>query len=183
MAESIHHVAAVFCGSKDGSNPVYRQHAVRMASLLCANGIPVVYGGGGRGLMGAVAETVLAHKGRITGVMPRILADVEHQHMGLTELIVTEDMHQRKRTMYERCTFAIVLPGGFGSMDELFEMLTWNQLNIHDKRIHLLNSAGYYDHLVGHMRNMESCGFLYDKISDRILIHDEPEGVIRSLMT
>lgn len=181
MEESHEHVAAVFCGSKDGSDPVYREHAVRMATLLCSHGIPVVYGGGGKGLMGAVADTVLAHEGRITGVMPRMLVDVEHQHQGLTDLVITEDMHQRKRMMYDRCTFAVILPGGFGTMDELFEMLTWNQLSIHDKRIHLLNSGGYYDHLIGFMRKMEESAFLYDRVSQRIVFHDDPESVIRSL--
>ena len=181
MTDSHKHVAAVFCGSKDGSKPLYRAHAVRLAALLCAKGIPVVYGGGGKGLMGAVADTILEHRGRITGVMPRMLVDVEHQHQGLTDFLITEDMHQRKRMIYDRCTFAVILPGGFGTMDELFEMLTWNQLSIHDKRIHLLNSGGYYDHLIKHMHGMEDGGFLYDRVSDRILIHEEPESILDAL--
>jgi uncharacterized protein (TIGR00730 family) len=181
MTDTHNHVAAVFCGSRNGTKPAYRAHAMHLATLLCEKGIPVVYGGGGKGLMGAVADTVLAHNGRITGVMPRMLVDVEHQHQGLTDFLITEDMHQRKRIMYEQCTFAVVLPGGFGTMDELFEMLTWNQLSIHDKRIHLLNTEGYYDHLIGHMRHMEEDGFLYDSVTNRILIHEEPEGVLRAL--
>jgi uncharacterized protein (TIGR00730 family) len=175
------HVAAVFCGSKDGGDPMFKGHAVRLAALLCSNGIPVVYGGGGKGLMGAVADTVLSHNGHITGVMPRMMIDVEHQHQGLTDLVITEDMHQRKRMMYDRCTFAVILAGGFGTLDELFEMLTWNQLSIHDKKIHLLNSGGYYDHLIAHMRRMEESGFLYGKVEDRILFHSDPESVIRAL--
>ena len=181
MRDQENTVAPVFCGSRDGNEPVYREHATRLGGLLASHGIPVVYGGGGKGLMGALADAVLAHGGAITGVMPRILVDVEHQHQGLTDLVITEDMHQRKRILYERCTLAIVLPGGFGTLDELFEMLTWNQLSIHDKGIHLLNSGGYCDHLIGHMRRMEGAGFLYDRVSDRIRVHDDPESILSTI--
>lgn len=172
---------AIFCGSKNGNDPVYVAHAKALAEGLAQAGIDIVYGGGGKGIMGAVADAQLAAGGRITGIMPGILRDREHQHDGLSELIVTTDMHERKRTMYERCDAAIVLAGGFGTLDELFEMLTWNQLSIHDKRIFLLNSAGFYDHLVAYMHHLEKSGFLYDRVSDRICICATPAEIIVEL--
>ena len=148
---------------------------------LAKAGINIVYGGGGKGLMGAVADGHLAAGGRITGVIPSILRDREHQHQGLSELIVTRDMHERKRTIYERCDAAIILPGGFGTLDELFEMLTWNQLSIHDKRIFILNTEGFYDHLIAHLQHMEREAFLYDKVSDRICVCGSPAAVLAEI--
>jgi len=112
-------------------------------TLLAAHGITLVYGGGSKGLMGALADAAMAGGGQVIGVIPELLLQWEHQHEGITELIVVPDMHTRKRQMYERCDAAVVLPGGYGTLDELFEMLTWNTLNIHSKQIYLLNSGGY----------------------------------------
>jgi uncharacterized protein (TIGR00730 family) len=173
--------AAVFCGSRPGVDPLYVAHAQTLGRLLALRGIGIVYGGGGRGMMGAVADAHLAAGGRVTGIIPRLLADVEHQHTGLSELVVTADMHERKRMMYERCDAAIILPGGFGTLDELFEMLTWNQLSIHDKRISVLDTGGFYTHLMEHLRHLERTGFLYDRVGDRIGCHGTPEALVDAL--
>ena len=137
--------------------------------------INLVYGGGSVGLMGCIADEVMKGEGKVIGVIPQVLVDWERQHRGITQLIVVPDMHVRKKQMYESCDAAIILPGGFGTMDELFEMLTWNQLSIHDKRIFILNSAGYYDHLMAHIYHMKREGFLYEQVADRIQLIDHPD--------
>lgn len=165
---------AVFCGSQSGVNPIFIQHTAELGKLLAMLGIKLVYGGGKKGLMGTIADSVLKHDGQVMGVIPKILTEWEQQHDGLTELAVVPDMHSRKKMMYEMSDAAIILPGGFGTMDELFEMLTWNQLKIHDKKIYLLNSAGYYDAMIQFLRTAEKENFLYEPISERILICRNP---------
>lgn len=166
---------AVFCGSKPGNNPMYRQHAKELGHILAQKNIAVVYGGANKGIMGTLANAVLEKQGKIIGVMPKVLVDWEHQHSGLTELYEVADMHVRKAMLYEKCDAAIVLAGGYGTMDELFEMLTWNQLSIHDKKIFILNTAGFYDHLIMHLKKMEEEKFLYDNILERITIISSPQ--------
>jgi uncharacterized protein (TIGR00730 family) len=165
---------AVFCGSKSGANPLFEAHATELGHIMAAHGIELVYGGGNKGIMGAVANAVLERGGRVTGIIPQLLLEWEHAHDGLTELIVVEDMHIRKKLLYEKCDAAIILPGGFGTLDELYEMLTWNQLNIHSKEIYILNSAGFYDALILHMHKMQDEQFLYDKVEDRITVISAP---------
>ena len=127
-------IIAVFCGSKSGSDPRYLADASLLVKLLALKGYNIVYGASSKGMMGALANQAIEHGAQVIGVIPEVLLAWEQQHSGLTELIVTKDMHIRKKTMYETCVAAIVLPGGFGTLDELFEMLTWNQLSIHDKK-------------------------------------------------
>lgn len=177
---SIHSVA-VFCGSKSGNNPLYEEHATELGKLLAAKGLVIVYGGGKKGIMGSLANSILEHKGKATGVIPKILIEWEHQHEGLTELVISENMHQRKKLMYELCDAAIILPGGFGTLDEFFEMLTWNQLNIHNKKIYILNSSNFYAHLIQHMYSLEQQGFLYDNIDERITICSSPQELVDKL--
>lgn len=165
---------AVFCGSKNGNNPLFCIHAKQLGSLLAENNITLIYGGGNKGMMGAVANSVLEKNGKVIGIMPKMLCTIEHQHKGLTEMFEVEDMHSRKRMLYEKCDAALILPGGYGTMDEFFEMLTWNQLNIHDKKIFVLNTSGFYDHLVLFIQKMEVEGFLYHKIVDRLEIVSTP---------
>lgn len=167
----------VFCGSKSGANPLYEQHAKELGYLLAANNTRLIYGGGNRGLMGAVANAVLEKGGNVTGIIPEILNQWEQQHDEITELIVVENMHVRKRLLYEKADAAIILPGGFGTMDELFEILTWNQLSIHNKPIFILNSAGYYDHLIQHMQLMFTQGFLYTSVEDAVKIVNSPSEI------
>jgi len=173
---------AVFCGSRDGADPLYVQHAYQLGKIMADRNIRLVYGGGNKGLMGAVANAVMDNAGHVIGVIPRILTEWEHQHQGITDLRVVDDMHVRKKMMYELCDAAVILPGGNGTMDELFEMLTWNTLNIHNKKIILLNSAGYYDHLVAHIDMMDRQGFLYNNWRERLLICDDPASAIAFLV-
>jgi hypothetical protein len=169
---------AVFCGSKSGDDPLFCEHATQLGYLLAQKNITLIYGGGNKGIMGAVANAVLEKKGRVTGIMPTILTGIEHQHYGLTEMIEVPDMHTRKRILYEKCDAALILPGGYGTMDEFFEMLTWNQLNIHDKTIFILNTSGFYDHLIAFLHTMEDNHFLYHKIVDRLTIVSSPEELV-----
>jgi uncharacterized protein (TIGR00730 family) len=111
------------------------QKRQRLAVILADNQVELIYGGGKKGLMGVVADTVMEKGGIVRGVIPQVLIEWEHQHENISELVVTDDMHLRKRKMYELCDAAIILPGGFGTLDELFEILTWNQLSIHDKKV------------------------------------------------
>ncbi len=173
---------AVFCGSRSGNNPLYEQHAAELGKLIALAGITLIYGGGNSGIMGTIANAQLQNDGKVIGVIPEVLIEWEHQHEGLTELLVVEDMHTRKKLMYSKCDATILLPGGFGSLDEFFEMLTWNQLKIHSKRIGILNSGGFYDHLIVHLKNLELDGFLYDKLEDRIFIADTPEELMLLLL-
>ena len=168
---------AVFCGSKSGANPLFEKHAVILGNILAEKNITLIYGGGNKGIMGAVANAVLEKNGKVTGIIPQLLTDREHSHQGITELIIVDNMHVRKKMLYEKCDAAIILPGGFGTLDELFEMLTWNQLNIHNKEIFILNSAGFYDHLIAHAKMMQQENFLYDKIEDRITVLSSPDEI------
>lgn len=172
---------AVFCGSKSGSNPLFEEQARQLGKMLAGKKITLIYGGGNKGIMGALANAVLENKGRVMGIIPSILKDREHHHEGITELIIVDNMHTRKKMLYEKCDAAVILPGGFGTMDEFFEMITWNQLNIHDKKIFILNTAGFYDHLLSMAQVMQKEGFLYDPIEDRLVILRSPEELIHYL--
>ena len=172
---------AVFCGSKSGNNSLFEKEARELGHLLAAQKITLIYGGGNKGIMGAMANAVLEKNGRVTGIIPEILKDREHHHEGITELIIVENMHTRKKMLYEKCDAAIILPGGYGTMDEFFEMITWNQLSIHDKRIFILNTAGFYDHLLAHAAIMQNEGFLYDSIEDKMVVLGTPGELLNYL--
>jgi uncharacterized protein (TIGR00730 family) len=134
----------VFCGSKSGNHPKYENQAKVIGQLLAQHQIQLIYGGGNKGIMGAIANSCLDNGGKVVGIIPKVLLEWEAQHNGLTELIVTENMHARKLQLYERADMALVLPGGMGTFDELFEMLVWNNLEIHDKKIIIFNYDGIY---------------------------------------
>lgn len=172
---------AVFCGSRSGNDPLYEQHARELGRLLGERNITLVYGGGNVGLMGTVANAALDAGGKVVGVIPDVLVQWERQHTGISELHVVADMHVRKKMMYELCDAAVVLPGGNGTMDEMFEMLTWNALNIHDKKIILLNSAGYYNHLIGHINHTQLQGFLHEDWRSHFLIFGTPAELVSAL--
>src|SRR3954463_4214384 len=116
---------AVFCGSQPGDNPLYEQHAKELGTYMGKNNLTLIYGGGRKGLMGAVADAVMNNGGKVVGVIPEVLIGWEHQHTGITDLQVVADMHERKKIMYDKCDAAIILAGGYGTLDEMFEMLTW----------------------------------------------------------
>ena len=172
---------AVFCGSQSGANPLFEQHAAELGKYLGLNNIALIYGGGNKGLMGAVANAAMEAGGKVTGIIPEILIGWEHQHTGITDLQIVADMHSRKKIMYDLCDAAIILPGGYGTLDEMFEMLTWNTLKIHSKKIILLNTAGFYDHLIEHIRKMQQLQFLYENWEERILVYETAAEIISFL--
>jgi len=169
---------AVFCGSKIGNNPVFNQHAEQLGIIMAENNVKLIYGGGSAGLMGIIADSVMKNKGKVTGIIPKLLLEWEVQHRGITELIISDDMHERKKTIYSLCDAALILPGGFGTLDELFEIVTWNQLTIHDKEIYILNSGGFYDYLIQHIHKMKEENFLYEDAIKRITIVNEPDELL-----
>ena len=172
---------AIFCGSRAGNNVLYQNEATALGRLLAQKGIQMIYGGGKNGLMGCVADAVMESGGTVRGVIPQVLVEWETSHQNISELLVVEDMHQRKRKMYDLCDAAIILPGGFGTLDELFEILTWNQLSIHDKKVFVLNSGGFYNHLLAHLQLLTTEGFLYGNLPEQITIVQSPDDLVTFL--
>jgi uncharacterized protein (TIGR00730 family) len=171
----------VYCGANEGSHPAYREAAIETGRLLARENIALVYGGGSVGLMGIIADTVLQSGGKAIGVIPRFLDAKEIGHKSLTEMHVVNSMHERKAVMERLCDAAIALPGGFGTMDEIFEMLTWAQLGLHRKPLGLLNVNGYYDHFIAHLDKMVEDGFLKSANRSLLIISDSIEGLITLL--
>jgi uncharacterized protein (TIGR00730 family) len=165
---------AVFCGSKTGNNPVFEEQTRRLGALLAEKNITMVYGGSNKGLMAAAANASLEKNGKVIGIIPELLKTSENMHEGLSEIHITTSMHSRKLMLYEKCDAAIILPGGYGTLDEVFEMLTWNQLNIHSKKIFILNSSGFYDHLVAHIKKMHDEDFLYNHPDEQMVVINDP---------
>jgi uncharacterized protein (TIGR00730 family) len=150
---------AVFCGSRSGHDPALREAAVALGFGLAARGIRLIYGGGRVGLMGAVADAVLAGGGLVTGVIPEFLTRMEVAHTGLTELHITDSMHSRKRMMFELADAFVTMPGGYGTLDETVEIATWRQLGLHDKPVLLCNAGGWADPLLAALRATVAQGF------------------------
>lgn len=161
---------AVFCGSSAGTDPVFEKEAYQLGKTLALRGIRLVYGGAKVGLMGAVANGALDSGGHVVGVIPTFLQSVEIAHTRLPELIVVDTMHERKAKMDALSEGIIALPGGFGTMEELFEMLTWGQLGLHKKPVGLLNTAGFYDDLLALAGKMVAKGFLKPVNRDMLLM-------------
>jgi uncharacterized protein (TIGR00730 family) len=162
----------VYCGSSSGSHPEYTDQARVFGTDMARRGITLVYGGGKVGLMGVVANAVLAGGGKVIGVIPRQLVELEVAHPGLSELVVVETMHQRKTRMYELSDAFVALPGGFGTMDEMFEMLTWAQLGLHRYPCAFLDVRGYYRSLSAMMNHMVSEGFVRPGQRDSVWFGD-----------
>ena len=165
---------SVFCGSQVGRLPEYEQAARELARVLVAHDVELVYGGGHVGLMGALADAMLAAGGRVTGVIPRHLMRPEVAHQGLTELIVVDSMHTRKRTMAERSDAFIVLPGGYGTLEEMFEMVTWLQLRLQAKPVGIINVEGYYDELLRFVKHCAREGFIRRSDWDLVIVEHSP---------
>lgn len=172
---------AVYCGSSSGSDKIFADKAFETGKLLAQNNIELVYGGAKVGLMGAVADGVLANDGKATGVLPHFLAEKELQHIRLTEIIFVETMHERKAKMSELSDGFIALPGGFGTMEELFEMLTWAQLSLHKKPIGILNINGYYDSLVEFILTMYENGFLKEEYLDLLIVSENVQDLLQQM--
>src|SRR6266702_2819341 len=152
----------VYCASGPGTNPTFVQAARVFGRILAENGIRLVYGGGSVGLMGALAESVLDHGGIVTGVIPDFLVNREHMLLRAQERVITRDMHERKRIMFERADAFVALPGGVGTLEELVEQLTWAQLGRHKKPILIANVKGFWDSLIDVFAHMDRSGFIYD---------------------
>jgi uncharacterized protein (TIGR00730 family) len=151
---------AVFCAAADGARPEYRSVAEQLGRTLAERGIGLIYGGGRTGLMGAVADAALAAGGHVVGVIPHVLVDLEVAHHGVTELHVTETMHTRKALMSEKADAFLILPGGYGTFEEMFEVLAWQTLKLHAKPVVLLNVAGFYDTMLAFLDICEREGML-----------------------
>jgi uncharacterized protein (TIGR00730 family) len=173
----------VFCGSNPGVLPEYRAAAEMLARQIVEAGCTLVYGGGRVGLMGVIGDAAMAAGGRVIGVTPRRLVEKEVAHAGLTELHVVESMHERKAMMAGLSDAFIALPGGLGTFEEFFEVLTWSQLGYHAKPCGLLNVAGYYDQLLGFLDHCVAQGFVHPKHRGMVLTDDEPARLIDQLET
>ena len=172
----------VFCGSSTGSRPEYAAAGRAFGTLLAQRGLGVVYGGASIGLMGAVADAALAAGGEVVGVIPRHLADYEEvPHGGLTELRVVGSMHERKALMAELSDAVAVLPGGIGTLDELFEMFTWSQLGLHTKPIGLLDTAAYWQPLLAALDHVVAEGFLREAHRETLLVAQDAEELLVAL--
>jgi len=174
---------SVFCGSSPGNNDLYYQDAYKLGGYLAENNLKLVYGGAKVGLMGAVADGALSKGGTVVGIIPDFLQNKEIAHDGLTELIIVQSMHQRKSLMDELSDGAIVLPGGFGTMDEMFELLTWGQLGLHKKPIGILNTDGFYDDLITCLDNMVSKNLLRQSNRDMLLVSQEIKTLFSMMET
>lgn len=150
----------VFCGSAPGKSPEYVEVARRLGEMLAENDVRLVYGGATIGVMGAVADGVLNKGGKVIGVIPQSLVDYEIAHPGLSELHVVSGMHERKAMMYELSDAFISLPGGMGTLDEMFEILTWAQLKYHNKPCYILNQGGFFDSLLSYLKHAHQEGFI-----------------------
>jgi uncharacterized protein (TIGR00730 family) len=168
----------VFCGSKTGDSPRHTAAAHDLAMALVRRRLALVYGGGNIGLMGVLADAVLAAGGSVIGVIPRFMVLRELAHQGLTELHLVDSMHERKALMAEHADGFIALPGGFGTADELFEMLTWRQLHLHDKPIGLLNVGGYFNPLLSWLDVMVDEGFLKRSNRELLIVRAEAEELL-----
>jgi uncharacterized protein (TIGR00730 family) len=171
----------VFCGSYSGSQPIYLETTRAIGQGIAQGGYTLVYGGGKVGLMGAVADSALAAGGAVVGVMPKALVDKELAHTGLTELHVVDTMHTRKAMMAERADAFIALPGGFGTLDELFEIITWLQLGFHRKPIALLNVEGYFDPIIELIEHMAEEGFIKPEHRRVVMVSNSPADLLQRL--
>jgi len=172
---------AVYCGSSTGNNPNYVAQAQALGAAMAAQGCTLVFGGGRVGLMGTIADAVLAHGGEVIGVIPDFLANKELAHLGCTELHVVKTMHERKMIMAEKADGFIAMPGGYGTLEELFEVLTWGQLGLHQKAIGLLNVDGYYDHLLLALDRMRDDQLLRAENRDQLLQSPDPAALLTQM--
>lgn len=172
---------AVYCGSATPQDEIYIESARKVGSLLAERGIRIVYGGGRLGLMGAVADSALAAGGEVIGVIPEALVNSEVAHRGCSELHIVPGMHERKKTFTDLSDAFINLPGGVGTMDELWEAVSWSQLGYHSKPVGLLNVAGYYDHLLKFYDHMADVGFVRDAHKNIIISSDDVDDILQKM--
>ncbi|MNK25770.1 LOG family protein YvdD [compost metagenome] len=171
----------VFCGSSFGTDEIFKTQAILLGNKLAEENIGLVYGGANVGLMGAVADGVLKKGGEVFGVLPNFLRSKEIAHDHLTELFLVETMHERKTKMNDLCDGVIALPGGFGTLEEFFEMLTWAQLGLHKKPIAILNIDGFYDSLITFIQTTVDKGFLKQVNQDMLIVSDNIEELLEKM--
>lgn len=171
----------VFCGSSLGNENVYALQANQLGKTLAKQNIELVYGGAKIGLMGAVADGALSEGGKVIGVLPKFLRSKEIAHEGLTELILVDSMHERKTKMNELCDGVVALPGGFGTLEEFFEMLTWGQLGLHQKPVAVLNINGFYDSLISLVQTMVDKGLLKEVNQKMFLVSDNINDLLNKI--
>lgn len=171
----------IFCASSFGTEKIYEEQAILVGKTLAEQNIEVVYGGANVGLMGAVADGALNAGGKVIGVLPNFLRSKEIAHLGLTELILVESMHERKTKMNDLCDGVIALPGGFGTLEELFEMLTWAQLGLHKKPIAILNVNGFYDSLIALLQTMTEKELLKEVNREMLLVSDNIDDLLEKM--
>lgn len=164
-----------------GNDPVYAETAIRLGQMMAARGIDLVYGGGKLGLMGVIADTVLESGGKVYGVIPEMLRSHEVAHTGLTELHIVDNMHQRKAKMTELTDAFVAIPGGIGTLDELFEAWTWNALGYHAKPFGLLNVDGYWNSLTDFLDNVAGQGFMSEARREQLVVSDDMDDVLDQL--
>ncbi len=172
---------AVYCGSSDGKDEAYANAATEVGNLLAQEGIRLIYGGGQRGLMGIVADSVMAAGGVATGIIPEFMIEREWAHRGITELITVNTMSERKEQMLSLASGIITLPGGLGTLEELSEVVSWSQLLIHRKPIGILNTAGYYDAFLSFFQHMLDEGFIAGNAADLLLVEEQPEVLLKRM--
>lgn len=172
---------SVFCGSSSGNEEIFVHQAELLGRTIARRGYGIIYGGARVGLMGAVANGAMSEGGEVIGVIPAFLKRKELEHEGLSQIYVVETMHQRKALMNELSDGVVTLPGGFGTMDELFEILTWGQLALHKKPIGLLNVQGYYDPLVVMSQKMIEKGFLKDDYRNLLIVEDNIDILLNEM--
>jgi len=171
----------VYCGSGSGSNPRFVESAIALGKVFAENSIRLVYGGGSVGLMGAVAKAVLDHGGAVTGIIPDFLANRERMNPNLTELVVTPDMHERKRLMFERSDAFVALPGGVGTLEELVEQMTWQQLGRHTKPVLLANIDNFWEPLIALLTHMRANQFIRPALDVEVLKAERVEDILPRL--
>ncbi|MDU1890450.1 MAG: TIGR00730 family Rossman fold protein [Dysgonomonas sp.] len=174
---------SIFCGSSSGNNEIFTTQAALLGKTIARKGYSIIYGGANVGLMGAVADGALSEGGEVIGVIPEFLKQKELEHTNITTIHIVETMHERKALMNELSDAIIALPGGYGTMEELFEMLTWAQLALHKKPIGLLNTSGYYDALVAMSETMIQNGFLKEEYRNLLLVDQDIETLLNKMET
>jgi uncharacterized protein (TIGR00730 family) len=172
---------SVFCGSRTGIAPVYEEAAKELGKVLALENIQLIYGGGGIGLMRTIADAVLQHGGTVTGVLPFFFDSPEIAHKNITEMIIVNSMSERKEKMAKLSDAFIALPGGYGTLDELFEVLVYSQLNIHNKAVGILNTKHFYDALLSFLDHMQEDDFLHNIHRNMLIVDTDPAELVRKI--
>ena len=175
------HAICLYCASSNGRKPVFSEAAARFGALLAERGLSLIYGGGHVGLMGVAADAVLAAGGKVVGVIPRFLVDIEVEHRGITDLVVVGSMHERKQKMFELADGFVIFPGGLGTLDEAIEIITWKQLSLHDKPIVLLDLDGYWGTFLKLIEDAVAMGFAKPAVKDLFTVVQTVDEILPAL--